>query len=400
MKSFLNFLKEETEADSKLKHIHHAEDRPLLHGAEGFEHARDALNQAHEHVKGGNHSSHLTMKYDGSPAVVFGHHPENGKFFVASKSAFNKTPKLNYTHKDIEKNHGHAPGLMDKLHASLNHLKKIAPKTGVYQGDLMYTHDDLKHGKQGKVSFTPNTITYTGKGEEANKIKNSKMGIVVHQQYHGKTLDTLAADPHPDLHNFTQHPDVWTKSAEHDTRHVHYSQDDQDEFKKHIDAAQKIHDEHKDKMYKATEHHRGDAGALATYINHTVRTDEVPSSEGFKKHIENRFTKDAQSKVKKLKTPAAQSRAETTSKASIKQHNSHIDANKDHYDNLLAMHHHLQQAKNVLVSTLNQHEGGLEHHIDGKRTGPEGFVINHAGQPTKLVDRKEFAKSNLLKVRK
>ena len=64
------------------------------------------------------------------------------------------------------------------------------------------------------------------------------------------------------------------------------------------------------------------------------------------------------------------------------------------------MHHHLQQAKNVLVSTLAQHEGGLEHHIDGKKTGPEGFVVNHAGEPTKLVDRKEFAKANLLKVRK
>ena len=392
MKSFLNFLKEEAQADSKLKHIHHAEDRPLLHGAEGFEHARDALNQAHEHIKSGDNSSHLTMKYDGSPAVVFGHHPENGKFFVASKSAFNKTPKLNYTHQDIEKNHGHAPGLMDKLHASLNHLKKIAPKTGVYQGDLMYTHDDLKRGKNGKVSFTPNTITYTGHGEEANKIKNSKMGIVVHQQYHGKTLDTLAADPHPDLHNFKHHPDVWRKSPEHDTKNVHYSDDAQDEFKKHIDAAQKIHDEHKDKMYKATEPHRGDAGPLATYINHTVRTDEVPSAEGLKKHITGQYKKAAD----KLKTPAAQSRKESEAKA----HEKHIDANEEHYDNLLAMHHHLQQAKNVLVSTLNQHEGGLEHHIDKKRTGPEGFVINHAGQPTKLVDRKEFAKSNLLKVRK
>jgi hypothetical protein len=64
------------------------------------------------------------------------------------------------------------------------------------------------------------------------------------------------------------------------------------------------------------------------------------------------------------------------------------------------MHHHLQQAKNVLVNTLQQHEGGLEHHIDGKRTGPEGFVVNHAGQPTKLVNRAEFARANLLKVRK
>ena len=64
------------------------------------------------------------------------------------------------------------------------------------------------------------------------------------------------------------------------------------------------------------------------------------------------------------------------------------------------MHHHLQQAKDVLVKTLNQDEGGLEHHIDSKRTDPEGFVVNHAGEPTKLVNRAEFARANLLKVRK
>ena len=106
MQSFKTFLKEEAEADDgKLKHIHHAEDRPLLHGSKGFDHTYNALNQAHEHIKSGGHSSALTMKYDGSPAVVFGHHPETGKFFVASKSAFNKNPKINYTHKDILKNH-------------------------------------------------------------------------------------------------------------------------------------------------------------------------------------------------------------------------------------------------------------------------------------------------------
>jgi hypothetical protein len=47
MKSFLFFLKEETEED-KLKHIAHAEDRPLLHGSEGFTHTHGALMQAHE----------------------------------------------------------------------------------------------------------------------------------------------------------------------------------------------------------------------------------------------------------------------------------------------------------------------------------------------------------------
>ena len=391
MYSFRNFLKEDTEEGAKLKHIHHAEDRPLFHGSKGFEHAKAALNQAHEHMKSGGKSTHLTMKYDGSPAIVFGHHPETGKFFVASKSAFNKNPKINYTHEDIKKNHGHAPGLMDKLHASLLHLKKIAPKTGVYQGDLMYTHDDLHHHKNGKVSFTPNTITYTGQGPEAQKIKDSKIGVVVHTQYHGKTAASMSADPHPDLHNFKPHKDVWTKHPEHDTRNVHYSEDAQNEFHKHMAAAQKIHDENK-KMYGVTAVHGGEAGHLSTYINHTVRTDEKPTAEGLKKHISDKYKKASE----KLKTPAAQGRKDAELNLHLKQ----IDSHKKSYDSLLKMHHHLQQAKNVLVHNLNQDTGGLEHHIGEKPTDPEGFVVHHAGEPTKLVNRKEFSKINLLKVRK
>jgi hypothetical protein len=63
--------------------------------------------KAHAHMTSGAKSSNLTMKYDGSPSLVFGHHPSNGKFFVATKSAFNKNPKINHTEKDIDKNHGH-----------------------------------------------------------------------------------------------------------------------------------------------------------------------------------------------------------------------------------------------------------------------------------------------------
>ena len=391
MRSFLSFLKEETqEVDGKLKHIHHAEDRPLFHGVKGFEHARDALNTAHEHIKSGGHSSHLSMKYDGSPSLVFGHHPENGKFFVASKSAFNKNPKINYTEKDIEKNHGHAPGLVAKLKDAL-HLKKVAPKKGVYQGDIMFGHDDKKETKGG-VSFTPNTIRYTAKGEQADKIKKAKVGVVVHTQYHGKNITDMKADPHPDVHNFKQHEDVWHKSAEHDTSKVNYTEKAQEQYRKHIDAAQAIHDKHGSAMYRAIQPHSGEAGALATYINKTVRTDEKPTAKGLQKHITDIYKKAAG----KLKTPAAQSRKMTE----LKTHTSHIQGNEEHYNNLLKMHHHLQQAKNVLVNTLNQHEGGLEHHIDNKRSKPEGFVIHHAGEPTKLVDRAEFAKANLLKVRK
>lgn len=389
MKSFSYFLVEQAD-ESKLKHIHHAEDRPLLHGSAGFDHAVGALEQAHNHIKSGAHSSALTMKYDGSPSIIFGRNPENNKFFVASKSAFNKNPKINYTHQDILKNHGHAPGLMDKLHDALNHLPKVTPKVGVYQGDMMFSGDDKQENKRG-VSFTPNTITYSAKGNLADKIKRAKVGVVVHQQYHGDTLNNMKADPYPDVHNFAQHPDVWHQSAEHDTRHVHYDPIQQSEFQKHMDDAKKIHKENP-MMYSATSPHQGDAGHLSTYINQTVRTDEKPNVKGFIQHMKDKYTKAANG----LKTPAAQSRKMNQ----YAEHENYVNANKKHYENLLGMHNHLQQAKNVLVNVLNQHSGGLEHDIDGKKTDPEGFVVNHAGQPTKLVNRAEFSKANLLKVRK
>lgn len=395
MLSLKSFITEALEADGKLKHIHHAEDRPLLHGSSGLEHAYGALNQAHTHMKVGQRTSNLTMKYDGSPSIVFGHHPRSGQFFVASKSAFNKTPKINYSHEDIDKNHGHAPGLAAKLHIALDHLHKITPKKGVYQGDLMYhTGDkgDLTQHKEGHVSFTPNTITYTAHGDAAKKISRSKIGVVIHTKYKGDDISNMTATHKVDHENFKTHPDVFHHTAEHDLGKVQYSKEGEAEFKKHMTAAKSIHDTHGQKMYNATAKHQGDGGHLATYINSTVRKDEIPHVEGLKSHIQSHYEKA----ISKLKTD----KSKQNKLSELKGHIEHIDKNKSHYQNLLTMHHHLQQAKNVLVNHLEQHEGQYGHYINGKPSKPEGFVIHHENEPTKLVNRAEFAKQNLLKVRK
>ena len=403
MISFTSFLTEEAASEGgQLKHIHHAEDRPLMHGHAGFEHAYGALQQAHEHIKSGSKSSNLTMKYDGSPSIVFGHHPSNGKFFVATKGAFIKNPKINHTEKDIEKNHGHAPGLVKTLKHALKHLPKVTPKTGVYQGDVMH-HEDSKHLHEGfiveakgsKVSFTPNTITYTAHGDEAKKAKRSKFGVVVHQKY---SDDMKHASPHVDHENFKEHPDVHMHGAEHDTSKVHHSAENEHEFHKHMKAAKDIHDTHGHKMYGAVHHaHGGETGHLATYINHTVRHDEVPHVKGFQAHLYNQHEKMAS----KVKSDKSKNEKHTEGEQQIK----HVEKNKEHYGNLFSMHHHLHQAKNALVKSLETHEGKYEHHISGKKSKPEGFVVNHKPEggkeePTKLVNRAEFAKSNLLKVRK
>jgi hypothetical protein len=397
MQSFSTFLKEESGEGSELKHIHHAEDRPLMHGHAGFEHAHAALMKAHANMTSGAKSSNLTMKYDGSPSIVFGHHPKNGKFFVATKSAFNKNPKINHTEKDIDKNHGHAPGLATTLKHALKHLPKVTPKTGVYQGDLMH-HTDTKvlkeeylfEAEKNKVSFTPNTITYTAHGKEADKIKRSKVGVVVHSKY---SADMKSASPHVDHGNFKEHPDVHIHGAEHDTSKVKHSAANETGFQKHMAAAKEIHDTHGHKMYDAIHSsYSGEHGHLSTYINKTVRHDEVPSVKGFKEHIKDVHEKQAS----KVKTEKAKS--EKTGEGA-KQIN-HVEKHKAHYGNLLTMHHHLAQAKNHLVNSLETHEGNYQHHISGKKSKPEGFVVHHDNQPTKLVNRPEFAKQNLLKVRK
>jgi len=105
------------------------------------------------------------------------------------------------------------------------------------------------------------------------------------------------------------------------------------------------------------------------------------------------------------KSQIVQSRLKTAAKAQEKQAGAqaevnYIQKNRQHYDNLLKMHQHLGAAKNVLVHTLNQHPGTLSHHIEGKETHPEGYVVTHKNEPTKLVDRAEFSRANLMKVRK
>jgi hypothetical protein len=390
MIKFTEFLTEATD-DGKLKHIHHPEDRPLLHGKKGFAHAFGALNQAHEHLKSGKKSAEMTMKYDGSPAIVFGHHPKTGKFFVASKSAFNKNPKINYTADDIDRNHGHAPGLVEKLKSALEHLPKVSPKKGVFQGDMMFSHGDVVHNPNGSASFTPNTITYSAHGTEANNIKKAKVGVVVHQQYRGSSLENMKASPHIEQ-KFKAHPDVWNKSAEHDTSVTNYSPAAQLEFKKHMDKAKAIHDKHSKQMYALTEPHQGEGGHMATYINKTVKNSEKPTPRGLQQHIIDK-SEAAQSK---LKTTTAANKKASETKVEV----DHIQKNKEHYDNLLKMHQHLAAAKNSLVTTLNTHPGTLSHHIGATPTAPEGFVVHHENEPTKLVNRAEFSKANLLKVRK
>ena len=119
---------------TKILHIEHPEDT-ILTGDTSFL----------QSIKG---KQHLSVKIDGAPAIVWGINPASGKFFVGTKSVFNKVKiKINESHQDIDANHSGV--VADILHKCFDYL----PQTdGIFQGDFI--------GFGGYSEYTPNTITY------------------------------------------------------------------------------------------------------------------------------------------------------------------------------------------------------------------------------------------------
>jgi hypothetical protein len=191
MKTFTTFLTEQ-----KNLHLEHLEDELFNRGEAGVREAIAFLKSLTDMLKGNSKSPvDVTVKWDGAPAIFTGINPENGKFFVATKSLFNKTPKINYTNADIDSNH--SGGLADKLKVALANLKGLGI-TGVLQGDMLYTAGDISSQTidgESMVTFTPNTITYAvpSGSDLSSKITGSQMGIVFHTTYSGDTIENLKA---------------------------------------------------------------------------------------------------------------------------------------------------------------------------------------------------------------
>ena len=393
MIQFSSYLAEAA-SEEKLTHLEHAEDHVINSGMDGFAHAFHNLEDVKDQIQGKKNKTKITTKYDGSPSIVFGTNPDNGQFFVATKSAFNKTPKLNYTFDDIEENHKDSPGLVAKLKHALEHLPKVTPRTGVYQGDIMHSggvrsesnpHGDvLDDGKN--FHFKPNVINYSTShsSSEGKKIAKSKIGVAVHTSYTGNTFKDLKAEHGADLSHFGDHPDVHMINVSDDAQHANMSADQLHTYQHHMNQATETFKNTDKKAYKVLERH---SEHLKTYINKTVREGTVPSVEGYSEHLKNKHL----AAIAKVKTAKAIG-AKTEKMNSDLQH---VKDNSEHLKSILAMHHHLQAAKNQLVSVLSS-KPKFEHSINGTKVKPEGYVVIRNGRPTKLVDRDEFSRHNFL----
>ena len=391
--------------EDKNTHLEHLEDEIINNGSRGAKTAIEFLKSIKEMLQGGSGGSTVSVKWDGAPAVFCGINPENGRFFVGTKSIFNKTPKINYTNADIARNHGGA--LADKLRDCLKYLPSLGI-SGILQGDLLFTSGDKKSatvaGKKSIV-FTPNTITYAVPVVKSglfgsslyDSINKAKLGIIFHTSYSGKTMATLKAGFGANVRNLKKSKNVFFDDATYKRADgASFSPAEEKAFDNIIRMAE-------GSAYKAgafIDKIKKDKGPLSlgiqlkTFFNTYIRqgtaiTNTNKLANNFEVFFRSRIKKEIDSK----KTQAAKQKYEEILEAGMKI----LRPNRDGLYFAIATYITFQSAKAVLLRRLNtiQSIGSFLRTKNGYRvTNPEGYVAIAKGGAVKLVDRLEFSRAN------
>jgi len=399
--NFKEFLTESKEGANL--HLEHLEDNVLNRGVTGARESINFLRALRDMLAGHSENKvNITTKWDGAPAVICGTNPENGKFFVGTKSVFNKEGKLNYTNSDIDKNHPN-PGLNEKLKIALAFLQKLNIR-GILQGDLLFTKGDIgKEVIDGKsyITFKPNTITYAVPAESvmARKMLDAQLGIVFHTSYSGKTMDTLRASFNIDIGHLQTTKDVWFRDAS---------------FVDSSGTATFTVEETKELSYKLSE-----AGKVFQSLNPIV-LNRIASSDVIKTYIKtfnNTKVREGKPIVNtqnhtlelirwieaKLNKDILDAKKEDTKKKRTQEKTELMRFFRNSASQLkfiFDLMNLIVETKTMIVRKLETIKSSVDTFIqtdDGyKITGPEGFVAvdRLTGGALKLVDRMEFSKQN------
>ena len=391
MVGFTSFLTE-----GKNTHLTHAADL-VFEGYVRTNMAVDFIESVVGMLEGHSKSKlNVTRKWDGAPALFVGINPENDKFFVGTKSVFNKgTAKINYTNADITRNHG--GGLADKLKVALKELKSVVVG-GIYQGDMLFTKSDLeKKDIDGEsfVTFTPNTITYAipSDSDMAKKISKSSMGIAFHTKYTGKDMESMKASFNVTKNSFKTNSKVLVEDATYfdQSGRASFTAAEMKSVSKEVAKARQLTDANKRGLdWLAGENKI--VALLNIYANSTVKAGDLTLRyTDFVAMIKERYEEDAA----KLKREANQKNKIAQGKQLI----STIQRNKKSMDGIFKLHSVLNKATLLLINKL---EGIKSYKTFLKRadgfevTGEEGFVASdHLGNVIKLVDRLQFSRANM-----
>jgi len=393
-------------SENRNTHLTHIEETIITDGASGAENAINFLKEVRNMLSSNLRTGvNITTKWDGAPAIFCGVDPEDGKFFVATKSVFNASPKLNKTSADIKKNH--QGGLVEKLEVALKELSKLGIK-GVIQGDMMYTKADLQtktiEGEE-YIIFQPNTIVYAipKNGPLGKFVSKTKMGIIFHTEYKGKTLQTMKASFNINISKLRKTKTVWFDDASYKdvSGTVTLTKDETENLNGYIERIESLLPKvssYLDKM--AGDFDEKNQFAIPTnfkvHLNSYFRsTDDLPDSNTMVADFKTYWTTKLDKKIESVKSEGAKEKYTEIKKDGLNK----IEKQTADLQNATLLYNYIMDAKNVLVQKLSKVKsiGTFLRTNDGlKTTEPEGFVAvdRLKGNAVKLVNRLEFSRAN------
>lgn len=397
MIGFTNYLTEATE--QKNTHIAHLEDL-ALDGTDGVTFALNVLKEFGTMLSTGTPSyvMQVSTKWDGSPSIVFGPDPSGKGFFVATKSAFNRVPKLAHSRPEIDCLYPTSVGAV--LSVALERLLLLQPAL-VLQGDVLFTRDTVREETIEGVAcytFRPNTILYAVAVASAlgARIAASEIGLALHTAYvgTGTTLATASAQP-IDAELFAtlrSLPSVFVvNAAEPVVGSVQFSEDQESDFLLALDRAAS---HHVDESTFRTIAHEPVRTYLQRYLNYLVREHLVLNAL---ESVEEFFSfLAATQELEAAKRKTVRGRANVAGK--FTDLTMQLAGLRPGLEQWFRLYLAINRAKVAVLRTLEkaQSDFGTFVKVDGvwTPTGPEGFVVTVGHTTVKLVDRNEFSRLN------
>ena len=382
-------------------HLEHLEDDIINRGSKGGENALNFLRSVRDMLAGSSRKKvNMTVKWDGAPAIICGINPENGKFFVGTKSVFNKNPKINYTNADIRKNH--SGELATKLSIALRELSRLGIK-GVLQGDFLFAASDLKSATidgEKMITFTPNTITYAVQADSGigRQISRARMGIVFHTKYTGKTLDSMTAG-FGTVRGSARNVFLASAGYKDVSGSAKLTTGELAQFNAKLRMAEGSLSKAGpllDIMSESSSDGLGVGFRLKAFFNHYIRntSGHMAKVRTLVDMFREYYVNIVQAEIDARKTAAGKQQYKDILATNTK----FIDRNKNALVMAIASHVTLQNAKNFLINKMSeiQSVGHFLRTSTGYRvTSPEGYVaVDKVAGAVKLVDRLEFSRAN------
>ena len=388
-------------------HLEHIEDEIFNSGIDGGRASINFIRSLRDMlVSGSKRSVNVTVKWDGAPAIFCGNDPETGKFFVAKKSLFNKTPKFYTSIAEIDADlEGQ---LADKFKACYNNLKNIGIKD-ILQGDLMFTKGDLEKqdiNGESYETFQPNTIMYAvpSTSKLASTMRAAEVGIVFHTTYTGDSLMNLKASFGANIKGLKKTSKVWMDDAEYNdvSGTATFTQKDSAEITRLMSRTGKVFQKIKAPQLKKflDMQNKIDAGlTYKTYHNSKVREGTNFLRLNYKNHADGylKFVED------KMDTQIGKLKSDSAKKTKQKNKNillTEVRRNLLLLKTLVEFQALINYAKIKILTKVNKASQMTAMFVK-KGNGfdvvaPEGFVAidNNLGGAVKLVDRMEFSLNN------